>query len=81
MKLDCLSFDAHSKDSSKSLTLALPAFVDCDYEEDLDERKFTSVYIFNLASGCVSCEVSWRYTKQKCISQLILLDQNLGVQR
>ena len=55
-----LLFDAHSEDAQ-----VLLGYVDSDYGGDLDERKSTSGYTFTLAGGCVS----WRSTKQKCISQ------------
>ncbi|CAM6103364.1 unnamed protein product [Calypogeia fissa] len=55
-----LLFDAQG-DSARSVI----DYVDFDYGGDLDHRKSTSSYTFTLAGGCVS----WRSTKQKCISQ------------
>ncbi|CAM6086082.1 unnamed protein product [Calypogeia fissa] len=55
-----LLFDAQG-DSARSII----GYVDSDYGGDLDHRKSTSGYTFTLAGGCVS----WRSTKQKCISQ------------
>ncbi|CAM6094111.1 unnamed protein product [Calypogeia fissa] len=55
-----LLFDAQG-DSARLLI----GYVDSDYGGDLDHRKSTSGYTFTLAGGCVS----WRSTKQKCISQ------------
>ncbi|CAM6098705.1 unnamed protein product [Calypogeia fissa] len=56
-----LLFDAQ-EDNARSVI----GYVDSDYGGDLDHNlKSTSGYTFTLASGCVS----WRSTKQKCISQ------------
>ncbi|CAM6099455.1 unnamed protein product [Calypogeia fissa] len=55
-----LLFDAQ-EDSARLII----GYVDFDYEGDLDHRKSTSGYTFPLAGGCVS----WRSTKQRCISQ------------
>ncbi|CAM6082590.1 unnamed protein product [Calypogeia fissa] len=55
-----LLFDAQSNNA-----MSLVGYVDSDYGGDLDNRKSTSRYTFTLAGGCVS----WRSTKQKCISQ------------
>ncbi|CAM6085559.1 unnamed protein product [Calypogeia fissa] len=55
-----LLFDAQG-DSARSII----GYVDSDYGGDLDHKKFTSGYTFTLAGGCVT----WRSTKQKCISQ------------
>jgi hypothetical protein len=55
-----LLFDAHGENAR-----SLVGYVDSDYGGDLDERKSTSGYTYTFAGGCVS----WRSTKQKCISQ------------